>query len=142
MFHWGLFNGFSSQKINETKIKLAAMRFCVCLSWFKEIEGFHSVQRSRVPTSWEYDMFKCCQYATNDCKVYVGLITISIKVTSILQKTITWTKKNGKGRRKWHKTCLHSGVPLRKLKTPIKIRFASTIVLFQKILEFKHTIAL
>jgi hypothetical protein len=87
-------------------------------------------------------MFKCCQYATNDSKVYVGLITISIRVTSILQKNITWIKKSGKGRQEWHKTCLHRGVPSRKLKTPIKIKFASTIVLFQKTLEYKHIIAL
>ncbi len=32
------------------KIKLAALRLCVCLSWFKETEGFHSVRRSWVPT--------------------------------------------------------------------------------------------
>jgi hypothetical protein len=49
-FHGGLFNGFSSQKINKMKIKLAALRLCVCLSWFKETEGFHSVRRSWVPT--------------------------------------------------------------------------------------------
>ncbi len=27
------------------------MRLCVCLSWFKETGGLHSVRRSRVPTS-------------------------------------------------------------------------------------------
>jgi hypothetical protein len=84
-----------------------------------------------VGSCWGHDMFKCCQYAINDSKV--GLITISTRVTSLLQKTITCTKKSGKGRWEWHKTCLHSGVPPRKLKTPIKIRFASTIILFQKI---------
>ncbi len=31
-FHGGLFNGFSSQKINKIKIKLAALRLCVCRS--------------------------------------------------------------------------------------------------------------
>ncbi len=40
-----------SQKINKIKIKLAALHLCVCLSWFKETEGLHSVRRSRVPTS-------------------------------------------------------------------------------------------
>jgi hypothetical protein len=53
-FHGGLFNGFSSQKINNKK-KLAALRLCVCLSmWFKETEGLHSVRRSWVPTSLIY----------------------------------------------------------------------------------------
>ncbi len=50
-FHGGLFNGFSSQKVNKIKIKIAALRLCVCLSWFKETGGLHSVRRSRVPTS-------------------------------------------------------------------------------------------
>ncbi len=50
-----------------------------------------------VGSCWGHAMFKCCQYATNDCKVYVGLITIFIRVTSILQKIITWNKKSGKG---------------------------------------------
>jgi hypothetical protein len=43
-------------------------------------------------------MSKCCQYATDDSKIYVGLTSISIEeAQSILHKTITWTKKNGKG---------------------------------------------
>jgi hypothetical protein len=50
-FHGGLFNRFSSQKINNIKLKLTALRLCVCLSWFKEIGGFHSIRRSRVRTS-------------------------------------------------------------------------------------------
>ncbi len=35
-FHGGLFNGFSPQKINKIKIKLAALHLCVCLSRFKK----------------------------------------------------------------------------------------------------------
>jgi hypothetical protein len=50
-FHGGLFNRFSSQKINKIKIKIAALRLCVCLSWFKETGGLHSGRRSGVPTS-------------------------------------------------------------------------------------------
>ncbi len=50
-FHGGLYNGFSSQKINKIKIKLAALHLCVCLSWFRETGGLHSVRRSRVLTS-------------------------------------------------------------------------------------------
>jgi hypothetical protein len=43
-------------------------------------------------------MFKCCQHATNDSKVCVGLTFIFIEETqSILQKTITLTKNNEKG---------------------------------------------
>ncbi len=50
----GDFPRFLSQKINKNKIKLAALRLCVGLSWFKETGGFHSVRRSRVPTSILY----------------------------------------------------------------------------------------
>jgi hypothetical protein len=50
-----------------------------------------------VGSCWGHAMSKCCQHATNDYKVCGGLTTMSIKETqSILQKTITWTKKSGK----------------------------------------------
>jgi hypothetical protein len=39
------------KKLKNKKIKLAALRLCVCLSWFKETVGLQSVRRSRVPTS-------------------------------------------------------------------------------------------
>jgi hypothetical protein len=43
-------------------------------------------------------MFKMCQYATNDNKVLVGLILVDVTYAQIgLQKSITWTKKSGKG---------------------------------------------
>jgi len=43
-------------------------------------------------------MSKCCQYAIDDSKVCVSLTSIPIKeAKSILYKTITWTKKSGKG---------------------------------------------
>jgi hypothetical protein len=43
-------------------------------------------------------MSKSCQYATDDSKVFIGLMLISIeKCQSILQKMIIWTKKSGKG---------------------------------------------
>jgi hypothetical protein len=50
-----------------------------------------------VGACWGHAMSKCCQYATNDSKVCVGLTSISIKeAQSILENTITWTKKSGK----------------------------------------------
>jgi hypothetical protein len=51
-----------------------------------------------IGSCWWHAMSKCCKYATNDTKVYTRLTLISIKeCQSILQKTITWTKKSGKG---------------------------------------------
>jgi len=49
-FHGGLFKNNKLKK----KEKKAALRPCVSLSWFKKIEGFHSVRRSREPTSNEW----------------------------------------------------------------------------------------
>jgi hypothetical protein len=50
-----------------------------------------------VGSCWGHAISKFCQHATNDYKVCSGLTTMSIKETqSILQKTITWTKKSRK----------------------------------------------
>jgi len=43
--------------------------------------------------------------------------------------------------KKGHKTCLYVGVCPQKLKSPIKIQFASKVMLFHETLEFKHVIA-
>ncbi len=73
----------------------------------------------------------------------VGLTSLSIKETQyILHKTITWTKKSGKGRQEWHKACMNSSVPPWKLKTLVKTKFVFQVILFQETLEFKHTITL
>ncbi|KAJ7538060.1 hypothetical protein O6H91_11G033100 [Diphasiastrum complanatum] len=86
-------------------------------------------------------MSKCCQYATNDAKVCAGMKSISLKeAQTSLQKTITWTKKSGKGRQEWTKACIDSGLRPRKLKTPVKTRFASKVILFQETLEFREAI--
>jgi hypothetical protein len=55
-FNGGLFNRFLSQKINEIKLKLTALRLRVCLSWFKETRGLHTVRRSRVPIIYIYNI--------------------------------------------------------------------------------------
>jgi hypothetical protein len=57
-----------------------------------------------------------------------------------LEKTITWTKKNGKGWQAWHKTCELVGVLPWKQKTPVKTHFASRVVLFKETFKFKHVI--
>jgi hypothetical protein len=88
-FHGGIFNGFSSQKINKIQIKLAALRLCVCLSWFKETRGLPSVRRSRVPTSIRYN---------NDdvhwgwpCMVWLAILLL-VKV--VLNDTCTFENMN------------------------------------------------
>ncbi len=60
----------------------------------------------------------------------------------ILQKTITWTNKSGKGRHEWERTCVEKGLKLKKLKTLVKRRFASKVIMFEETLEFKYAILL
>jgi hypothetical protein len=55
-------------------------------------------------------------------------------------KKITWTKQFGKGRQEWEKACVESGLLPHKLKTPIKTRFASNIIMFEECIEVKKTI--
>ncbi|KAG0573230.1 hypothetical protein KC19_VG160100 [Ceratodon purpureus] len=86
-------------------------------------------------------MSKVCQYATTEEKVCVGMKKVSLKTAQkSLQSCITWTKKSGVGRSEWNKACIEAGVPSRKLKTPVKTRFASKVVLFQEMLEYADAI--
>ena len=59
-----------------------------------------------------------------------------------LQSCITWTKKSGKGRQEWDRACIDAGLPTRKLKTPVKTRFASKVVLFQETQEYADAISI
>ncbi len=69
---------------------------------------------------WGHAMSKCCQYATYDNKVFVGLMLIPIKECQfILLKTTTWTQKSGKGWQEWKKSCLDIGICPHKLETII-----------------------
>jgi hypothetical protein len=60
------------------------------------------------------------------------------KIQIVLQKTITWTKKYEKGKQEWEKPCIELGCI--KLKTLIKTKFVSKVIIFEKTLEFKHAI--
>jgi hypothetical protein len=72
-----------------------------------------------------------------------GLKQVYVKVTqSSLQKTTTWTKKSGKGRQEWERACVERRLWPRKSKTLMKIRFASKVIMFEKVLEFKEAIIL
>ncbi len=81
---------------------------------------------------------KACQYACNDIKVFVGLKEVSLKATqSRLQKNnyMDW-KVSQKVQRIWHRSCLDTRLSHWKLKTLMKIRFASKVIMFQE--TFKH----
>jgi hypothetical protein len=49
-------------------------------------------------------------------------------------------KKFKKRRQEWEKICVESGLLPHKLKTLIKTRFARTIIMFEKCIEFEKTI--
>jgi hypothetical protein len=71
MFSWGTFQRIFITKNKKNKKKVAALRLCVCLSSFKETGGFHSVRRSRVPTSWPHI-------------IIIIIIIISLKIIIII----------------------------------------------------------
>jgi hypothetical protein len=86
---------------------------------------------------------KTCQYTCNDTKVSIDFKEVNLKVTQfILQKKFTWTKKSSKGRIEWHRACLDVGFSHRKLKTLVKIRFATKVIMFQETLEYHNAINL
>jgi len=86
-------------------------------------------------------MFKVCQYVTYNDKVLKCLMQVNVKdAQTTLQKTITWTKKFSRSRQEWKKACIECGLSLQKIKTLIKTRFASNIIMFEKTLEFKQVI--
>ncbi len=61
-------------------------------------------------TCFGHVVFKECQYATNDITIGVGMKEVNVtEDQSALQKTITWTKKSGKGTQEWESTCKETG---------------------------------
>jgi len=59
-----------------------------------------------------------------------------------LQKTITWTKKNGEGIQEWAKAWKDAYLHPRKLNILVKTQITSKVILFKETLEFKHAINL
>lgn len=94
---------------------------------------------------WQVSCFghafnKKCQYAYNDTNVYVGFWEVSLKAThSTLHKTITWTKKFGKGHNEWQKACFDVRISHQKMKTLVKTKFVNKVIIFQKTLEYWDT---
>jgi hypothetical protein len=94
-----------------------------------------------VGACFRHAMNKTCQYVISNDKVCVGMTQMLLKNAQLaLQKQITWVKKRGKGCQEWDKACRATRLALHKLKTFVKIRFASKFVLFQKTLEFANAI--
>ena len=66
-------------------------------------------------------MSKAAQYTTTEDKVCMKMNELSLKdVQAALQKTITWIKKSTKGKHEWDAACIEVGLPIRRLKTPLK----------------------
>ncbi len=96
--------------LKDEGINLTTMAFALCsnidcqpLRLLKVYEG----------TCSRHVMFKTCQYATNDDKLFKGLVQVNVKdAYATLQKTIKWSKKFGKRRHEWEKACIECGMPL------------------------------
>ena len=88
-------------------------------------------------------MLKAYQHATTEEKVCTSMKEVIIKnVETTLQRTIMWTKKSRKSNTEWIKACEEVGLPNRRLKTLVKTRFASKVVLFQETVEYASAINL
>jgi hypothetical protein len=66
-------------------------------------------------------MFKFYQYATNHIKISTRFINLRLKEIQVgLKKTITWTKKYGKGKQVCEHSCSKNGMLHQKLKAYVK----------------------
>jgi len=84
-----------------------------------------------VGSCFSHAMSKVAQYATNDTKMCVKFLEVSLKeVQSSLQKTITLTKKSKKGKAQWKESCIVLRLPIKMLKDPVKTWFAFWVILF------------
>jgi hypothetical protein len=54
-----------------------------------------------------------------------------------LQKNITWTKKSKKGRQEWKYSYIIVGLSFKMFKIILKTQFASHVIFFQEIIEYK-----
>lgn len=61
---------------------------------------------------------------------------------SLLQKTITQTKKSRKGRVEWKESYIVARLFAQMLRILMKIMFVSQIILFQETLEFQNVISI
>jgi hypothetical protein len=50
--------------------------------------------------------------------------------------------KFGKGHNEWQKACVNARISHQKSKTPMKTKFASKVIIFQKTMEYQDAINL
>jgi hypothetical protein len=81
--------------VKNERNNLATMTFVLTFVVSCEVLGLST---PFVGSCWGHAMSKWCQYVIDDSNVCVNMPFFSIEETqSILEKTITWTKKSGKG---------------------------------------------
>jgi len=136
--------------ITTFKVRVGASYDYICERWRQQFDIHYAP--SLIINLWGFSKFMkvvvlgmwCLKHvsATNGNKVFKGLVQVNVKDVHVaLQKMITlWIKKSEKGRQEWEKACIQCGMPPRKLKTVIKTKFASKVIMFEKTLEFKKTI--
>ncbi len=102
----------------------------------------------KLVTFWQGSCFnhafsKTCQYACNDATICFGFYEVNLKTTQLtLQKIIMWIKKSSKGWSEWKRARLDAGLCHRKLKTLVKTKFTSKVILFQETPEYRDAIHL
>jgi len=99
------------------------------------------MKQPHVGTCFGHVMSKACQYAIDDEKVCREMTKLSLRFAqTTLQSCITWTKKSENGGAEWRKACIKVGLLARKLRTLMKTRFVSKVILFEETLEYADAI--
>ncbi len=97
----------------------------------------HYIPLLIMPFETSIGLWRYVFWSHYDEKVIVGLKSVSVKIAQgNLQKTITWTKKLGKGKHEWQRACVERGLQPWKLKTLMKTMFVNKVIMFEKVLEF------
>nr|XP_024359895.1 uncharacterized protein LOC112274515 isoform X1 [Physcomitrium patens] len=86
---------------------------------------------------------KACENTTTDEKACDGLRAVSIEAAiSSLRRSISSTSRSAKRRLEWMKACADVGLRPRKLRAPVKGRFASKVILCQEALDYQPVLQL
>ncbi len=87
--------------LNSVTITFIYVISCEPLQLFQPFAGFY----------FGHVVPKACQYAMNEINVGVGMKEVNLKdAQAAFQKTITQTKKSGKGTLEWEKACHEGGM--------------------------------
>jgi hypothetical protein len=90
---------------------------------------------------WAHANSKACSFALKDEHVANDLKKVSVANTrKVMQATVTWTKKSGKGKIQWEQSCIKARLRPRTIPTPVKTRWASYVHMFSRLYDYKEAV--